>query len=110
MLTIRRTCSNRIITRALNAKGEPLLALLLPDAEDCEVCSGAQQLQARLEAEPDAIIVYNQQADAIAMVDGLEVAPTQVFIEIRQDTKGVLGLQAYRKQGHASEPLELFHE
>jgi hypothetical protein len=110
MLTIKRTCSNRIITRALNAEGEPLLALLLPGAEDCEVCSDARQLQARLEAEPAAIIVYNQHADAIALVDGLEVAPTQIFIEIRQDTRGVLGLQAYRKQGHALEPLELFHE
>jgi hypothetical protein len=110
MLTIKRTCSNRIITRALNADGEPLVALLLPGAEDCEVCRNARQLQARLEAEAEAIIVYNQHADAIALVDGLEVAPAQIFIEIRQDTKGVLGLQAYRKQGHATEPMELFHE
>ena len=110
MLAIKRTCSNRIITRALNADGEPLVALLLPGAEDCEICSDARQLQARLETESEAIIVYNQHADAIALVDGLEVAPAQIFIEIRQDTKGVLGLQAYRKQGHATEPMELFHE
>ena len=110
MLTIRRTCSNRIITRALGAAGRPLVALLQPGADDCEVCVDAKQLQVRLEAEPNAIIVYNQQADAIALVDGLEVAPAQVFIEIRQDTRGVLGLQAYRKQTHASEALELLHE
>ncbi len=110
MLTIRRTCGNRIITRALDAADKPLVALLQPGAEDCEICADAQQLQARLEAEPNAIIVYNQQADAIAMVEGIAVAPAQVFIEIRQDTRGVLGLQAYRKQGYASEALELFHE
>jgi len=110
MLTIKRTCSNRIISRALNAAGKPLVALLLPGAEDCEVCGDARQLQARLEAEPEAIIVYNQQADAIALVDALSVAPAQVFIEIRQDTRGVLGLQAYRKPGRAAEALELFHD
>lgn len=110
MLTIRRTCGNRIITRALNAEGRPLVALLLPGAENCEICVDAQQLQERPGAESEAIIVYNQHADSIALIDGLEAGPAQVFIEMRQDTKGVLGLQAYRKRGHASEALELFHE
>ena len=110
MLTIKRTCSNKIITRALDSEGRPLLALLQPGAEDCEVCSDRDQLQAGIDANPQAMIVYNQQADAIALVEGLEVAPTQVFIEIRQDTKGVLGLQAYHKKDHAPEALELFHE
>ena len=110
MLTIKRTCSNKIITRALDTEDRPLVALLMPGAEDCEVCLDREQLQARLEADPQAIIVYNQQADAIALVDSLEVAPAQVFIEIRQDTRGVLGLQAYHKKDHAPEALELFHE
>lgn len=87
-----------------------MVELLLPSAEDCGVCADAQQLQPRLEAEPKAIIVYNRQADAVELVEGLEGEPAQVFIEIRQDTGGVLGLQAYRKQGHASAALELFHE
>ncbi len=110
MLRIRRTCSNRIITRALESEGEPLVALLRPGAEDCEVCLDSALLQARIDAEPDTIIVYNQQAEAIALVDRLEVSPAQVFIEIRQDTKGVLGLQAYHRKGHAPEALELLHE
>ena len=110
MLTIKRTCSNKIITRALDCEGQPLVALLEPSAEDCEVCIDRDQLQARLDANPECIIVYNQQADAIALVESLEVSPAQVFIEIRQDTKGVLGLQAYHKKDHAPEALELFHE
>ncbi len=110
MLTIKRTCSNKIITRALDTEDRPLVALLMPGAEDCEVCLDREQLQARLEADPQAMIVYNQQADAIALVDSLEVAPAQVFIEIRQDTRGVLGLQDYHKKDHAPEALELFHE
>ena len=110
MLTIKRTCSNKIITRALDTEDRPLVALLTPGAEDCEVCLDGAQLQARLETDPQAMIVYNQQADAIALVESLEVAPAQVFIEIRQDTRGVLGLQAYHKKDHAPEALELFHE
>lgn len=110
MLTIKRTCSNKIITRALECEGQPLVALLEPNAEDCEVCLDPDQLQARLQADPQKMIVYNQQADAVALVERLDVDPAQVFIEIRQDTKGVLGLQAYHKKGHAPEALELFHE
>ncbi len=110
MLTIKRTCSNKIITRALDTEDRPLVALLMPGAEDCEVCLDREQLQTRLEADPQAMIVYNQQADAVALVESLEVTPAQVFIEIRQDTRGVLGLQAYHKKDHAPEALELFHE
>ena len=110
MLTIKRTCSNKIITRARECEGQPLVALLEPNAEDCEVCLDRNQLQTRLDADPQTMIVYNQQADAIALVESLDVDPAQVFIEIRQDTKGVLGLQAYHKKGHEPEALELFHE
>ena len=110
MLTIKRSCSNRIITRALETEGRPLVALLMPGAEDCEVCIDRDQILARLDANPQAIIVYNQQADARALVENLEVSPAQVFIEVRQDTKGVLGLQAYHKKDHSPEALELFHE
>ncbi len=110
MLTIKRTCSNKIITRALGCEGRPLVALLQPGAEDCEICLDPEQLQARLDDDPALVVVHNQQADAIALVESLRVQPAQVFFEIRQDTKGVLGLQAYHKKGHAPEALELFHE
>ncbi len=110
MLTIKRTCSNKIITRALDSEDKPLVALLIPGAEDCEVYTDPGRLQADLDTNSQAMIVYNQQAEAVAMVQGLEVPPQQVFIEIRQDTKGVLGLQAYYKKDHAPEAMELFHE
>ena len=110
MLTIKRTCSNKIITRALESEGQPLVALLMPGAEDCEVYFDRDKLQTLLDANPQAIIVYNQQPDAIALIESLTVRPEQVFFEIRQDTKGVLGLEAYHKKGHTAEALELFHE
>jgi hypothetical protein len=57
-----------------------------------------------------SIIVYNQQADALALVDNLSVSSSQIHIEIRQDTKGVLGLHAIRDRGHQSETLELIYQ
>ena len=97
MLTIKRRCSYRIITRAVNCTGKPLVALLMPGADDCDPCLDPDQLQASLDARPEAIIVYNQHAEALALVEKLTLAASQIFIEIRQDTKGVLGLHATRK-------------
>ena len=110
MLTIKRSCSNKIITRALNSEDRPLVALLMPGAEDCEPCLDWDQLQARLDSSPQAIIVYNQQADAIALVESLAVTAAQIFIEVRQDTKGVLGLLAFHKKDREPESMELLHE
>ncbi len=110
MLTIKRTCTNKIITRALRLDGEPLVAILRQGAEDCEPCSDLQQLQVLLDEYLDAIIVYNQHQDAIRLIEDLQTSPTQVFIEIRQDTKGVLGLHAIRNTGHRQETLELIYQ
>ncbi len=110
MLTIKRTCTNKIITRALRLGGEPLVAILRQGAEDCEPCSDLQQLQVLLDEYLDAIIVYNQHQDAIRLIEDLQTSPTQVFIEIRQDTKGVLGLHAIRNTGHRQETLELIYQ
>ena len=110
MLTIKRRCSYRIITRAVHLIDKPLVALLLPDADDCEPCLDQNQLQASLDANPTAIIVYNQRADALALVASLNLSAAQIFIEIRQDTKGVLGLHAIRKREQGPETLELIYQ
>jgi len=110
MMTIRRSCSYRIITRAVNAEGQPLVGLLAPGADDCELCVDANQLQAALKARADTVIVYNQHADALALVDTLNLPESQVFIEIRQDTKGVLGLHAVRRSKPDNETLELIYQ
>ncbi len=110
MLTIQRSCSYRIITRAVQSDGQPLVAILQPAAEDCDFGHDWDQLQASLDANPEAIIVYNQHADAIALVDSLDTPTTQIFIEIRQDTKGVLGLHAIRHRTEFPETLELIYQ
>jgi len=110
MLTIKRSCSYRIITRAVQMDDQPLVALLMPAGEDCEPCVDQHQLQASLDRNPEAIIVYNQQADARALVEKLKTPVTQVYIEIRQDTKGVLGLHAIRYRDQTPETLELIYQ
>jgi hypothetical protein len=110
MLKIRRSASYHIITRAVHLDGQPLVALLTPGADDCQPCVDIDQLQASLEARPDSIIVYNQQAEARALVDKLKLPASQIFIEIRQDTRGVLGLHAWRRCGAGVETLELIYQ
>jgi hypothetical protein len=110
MMTIKRRCSYRIITRAVNAEDRPLVALLEPGADDCNPCLEGDQLQAAIDAQPDVVIVYNQQAQARELVNGLALAEDQVFIEIRQDTKGVLGLHALRRGKSGAETLELIYQ
>jgi hypothetical protein len=110
MLTIKRSCSYRIITRALQVDDRPLVALLMPGADDCEPCMDQVQLQASLDSNPQAIVVYNQQAEARAMVEKLKTPAAHIYIEIRQDTKGVLGLHAIRYRGQEPETLELIYQ
>ncbi|MDJ0778647.1 MAG: hypothetical protein QNJ85_12345 [Gammaproteobacteria bacterium] len=109
-LTIRRAASYRIITRALEFEGRALVGLLQTDADDCETGLDPDQLRARLDANPDAIIVYNQQADAMSLVDSLDAKPDRVYIEIEQDTKGVLGLYAHRRVAGERETVELVYQ
>ena len=110
MMKIRRSCSYRIITRAVNAEGQPLVGLLAPGADDCEPCLDADQLLAAVKARADTVIVYNQHADALALVDTLKLPENQVFIVIRQDTRGVLGLHAVRRSKPDYETLELIYQ
>ena len=110
MLTIKRTCTNKIITRALRYENRALIATLNLDAEDCEICEDFEQLKQRLQNDPGLAIVYNQNAEAISLLDDIEIPQDQLFIEIRQDAKGVLGLHASYKNNRKSETLELLSE
>ena len=110
MLAIGRGCSYRIITRAVQHTDRPLVGLLDPGADDCECDLDADQLTAALVANPRTIIVYNQHPDALALIDQLQLPEGQLLIEIRQDTKGVLGLQALRKSAAGEETLDLVYQ
>ena len=107
MLTINRSCSYRIITRALEAGDQPFTAVLLPDAEDCIPGSDLRRL---LSENPGSMIVYNQHPVALKLLRDLQIPARQVVIEIRQETRGVLGLQARYKNSPPGETLELIYQ
>ena len=110
MLTIKRTCTNKIITQAIAYGDQPLTAILPKDADDCIYSNDSEELQALLDQNTDAFVVYNQHPDAIKLVQQLQLPDAQVFVEISQDTRGVLGLHAIRKHGNLQETLELIYQ
>ena len=110
MLTIRRSVSYRIITQAVQQDGQLLVGTLMPNADEFEPCTDRDQLQSVLDSQPAALLVFNQHADARALVDSLNTQENQVYIEIRQDTKGVLGLHATRRHKSGDETLELIYQ
>ena len=110
MPTIRRRASYRIITRAVQHDGEPITGLLPAGADDYLPCDDGDELLTQLEQQQDAYVIYNQHPAARKLIDGLAFPDDQVFVEIRQDTKGVLGLHALRHGEPGDETLELIYQ
>lgn len=109
MLTIKRTCANKIITRVLAAEDQPFTAVLMPDAEDCIVTNHEQSLQDLVNQYPDAMIVYSQHPQAQTSLTSLNVDARQIVIEVRQETRGVLGLQARYINSAPDDVIELVY-
>ena len=109
MLTIKRTSTNKIITQAIAYGEQPLTAILPQDADDCIYCNDSDELQALLNRNTGAYLVYNQHPEARSRVEDLEIGDQQIMIEIRQETRGVLGLKAQYKNSHPDETLELHY-
>lgn len=110
MLTIKRTCTNKIITRVLTAGDQPFTAILPPDADDCIVANDETSLQSLLEGNPGAYIIYNQHSQAWASLAPLNLDGRQIVIEVRQETRGVLGLQARYYNSPAEDVIELVYQ
>ncbi len=109
MLTIKRTCANKIITRVLTTGDRPFTAVLMPDAEDCIVNNHNQSLQDLVRQYPEAMIVYNQHPQARTSLASLQLDARKVVIEVRQETLGVLGLQARYFDSAPDDVIELVY-
>ena len=110
MLTIKRSCSNKIITQAIAYNDQPLTAILPQNSEDCIYSDSSEQLQSLLNKNPDAYIVFNQHPQARQRVESLDTGDRQVLLEIHQETRGVLGLEARYKSSGPGETLELVYQ
>jgi hypothetical protein len=59
---------------------------------------------------PELVIVNNQNPDTIDSLNDVETPLNQLSIEIRQDTKGLLGLHASYKNNGQTETLALLSD
>ena len=110
MLTIKRTCANKIITRVLTVGDHPFLGVLPRDAEDCLVPDDINSMPELLKQNPGAFVIYNQHPQARAKLDNLNLEEQQIVIEVRQEIRGVLGLQPHYYKNVSSHFIELVYE
>lgn len=106
MLKIDRSCSQRIITTALKHHAKPMLGLLDASGQQFSAYPDRETLVDALAKHPDAIVVHNQNPDARSMINTMDLSAAQIVIEVREETKGVLGLLATRHGDHSEIPME----
>ena len=94
------------MTRAIRDHETCLLCLLAQNQTlHCdEVC---EDIPALLEEDPQAVLVYNQNADSLQLKDSIVWRDGQQSIEIFQETEGVFGLRAWRLDGKLQTPVTL---
>ena len=99
---------NEILHRAMQlGSSEPLWGCYNKKQNHCEFYT--QKPKREVDNMLDYVVIYNQ---SIALAESLEelhakIAEHQAVIEIFEDTKGVVGLRAYEKDGKMLQPLEL---
>lgn len=99
---------NQILHRAMSVSpGEPLWGCYNKIAQQCEFY--AQKPQREVDNILDYVVIYNQSSALSDSIESLhaQIAENQALIEIFEDTKGVLGLRAYQKQGKMLLPQHL---
>lgn len=103
---IKRTIANKILSRASSQMDRCLVALM--DDEQAIIyadCEG--DINQLVLDHPKAILIYNQNPDALKIKDKIEYSDGQQCIEIFQDTEGVTGLRAYLQVGKIQTPVIL---
>ena len=106
MLKIDRSCSQRIITTALKHHAKPMFGLLNASGQEFSAYPDGDRLADALAQQPDAIVVHNQNPDARSTINAMDLSAAQIVIEVREETKGVLGLLATRHGDHSAIPME----
>ncbi len=105
-MKIKRSTANTLMSKAIALDNRCLVALLDAD-ESITYCDNKQQLDELIETHPDGILVYNQNPDALDIVDQLVKKDGMTSIEIFQDTEGVFGLRAYQIKAKLQTPTTL---
>lgn len=107
-IEIHRTLANQIIAQAITLNADQALWGLI-DIEKQEGSFFQHPIDCEATNLIDYVLVYNQsqsQQDKIEQLHA-QMLDQQRLIEIFEDTKGVVGLRAYIKQGKMLAPQEL---
>lgn len=106
IVNIHRSLATRIMTRALRNHANCLCCLITEDKQ--LLCpDDSDAVIELLQTHPQAILVYNQNADSLQLIDRISARDGQYRIEVFQDTEGVFGLRAYRCDGKLQVPVTL---
>lgn len=107
-LKVARTVVNQILTKAMSVSSDDILwGLFDIEQQNCLFFSCKPEFS--VESLLDYSIIYNQSeviADAVEKLQA-QMLDQQKMIEIFEETKGVVGLRAYQKQGKMLQPLAL---
>jgi len=107
-LKIPRTVVNEILTKAMHVSSSDILwGLYDSEQQNCLFFSCEPEL--KTDALLNYAIIYNQSPIIVDAVEKLQaqMLDQQSMIEIFEETKGVVGLRAYQKQGKMLQPLAL---
>lgn len=105
-MQIRRTRATEILGKALTLNEDCLLAILDRE-EDVHYAFDRQQLEDLLQAHPGAVLLHNQNEQALQVMELIDHPEGQKSLEVFQDTEGVLGLRAYKMVGKLQTPIIL---
>ena len=105
-MKIKRTLANQIMSRAIR-NHETCLLCLLSGRDKLNCPDDCAEIPALLEADPQAVLVYNQNADSLQLKERIAWRDGQQTIEVFQDTEGVFGLRAWRLDGKLQVPVTL---
>lgn len=99
---------NQILSKAMLTDGDDLLwGLLNSQQQSCALFHS--ELDLKPESLSECTFIYNQSSMLTESVEKVqaEAVDGQTFIEIFEDTKGVVGLRAYKKTAKMLQPLDL---
>lgn len=105
-MKIKRKTATKIMARAMESHETCLLAVM-DSNEAIEYCSNLDEVNEKLNTQTAAILIYNQNKQALDIIDQVIMKDAQQSIEVFQDTEGVFGLRAYQLRGKLQTPVTL---
>ncbi len=93
-MKISRTIATRIMSQA-NQRDDDCLLAIINVKQRLFFANTFTDMEELIKSHPNAVLIYNQNQQAINFITKIQKYSGQKLIEIFQDTEGVFGLKAY---------------